>query len=87
MHEYKLKSSLLINDVTKLLRQFSKLITSESSITIDLSDVSRIDSAGLAFLIELKTNCTHNSCKISFINLSEPVINFCKLYQITLQMD
>jgi ABC-type transporter Mla MlaB component len=87
MHEYKLKNSLLINNVTKLLRQFNKHINSGGSITLDLSDVSNIDSAGLAFLIELKTNCIHNNCKINFINLSEPIINFCKLYQITLQMD
>ncbi len=84
MHNYKLTSALLINNVTKLLRQFNKDIKSESSITLDLSNVSNIDSAGLAFLIELKANCMHNNCKINFLSPSEPIINFCKLYQITL---
>ncbi len=84
MSTYKLPNSLLVSNVTQLLSEFNKHIDSKALVTIDLSNISNIDSAGLAFLIELKTNCIHNNYKINFTNPSEPVINFCKLYQITL---
>ena len=83
MHIHKLKSSLLINDVSSLLKEFETYIIPSNIVTIDLGDVSNIDSAGVAFLVELKVSGRQQNCQISFVNISKPVINFCQLYQLT----
>jgi ABC-type transporter Mla MlaB component len=84
MSEYKLGSSLLINNVHQLLNQFSRKIMPGKLLRIDLADVCNIDSAGLAFLVELKVCARKKNSTIEFINLSEPVTRFCQLYQLTL---
>ena len=81
---YKLNSSLLLNNVSKLLIQFNKSIKPGKSLQFDLGHITHIDSAGIAFLLELKSICKQKNCQISFINLSTVVSNFCQLYQVTL---
>lgn len=84
MYEYKLTSSLLISNANQLLEEYTKYIQKDGSIILDLADASNIDSAGIAFLVELKALSKERNCKISFINISAPVVTFAKLYQLNL---
>ncbi len=81
---HKLTGSLLITNVSKLLNSVTKLVTVHRIFQVDLSDVTHIDSAGVAFLVELKNIAQQKKCKLTFINLPAPVNKFCQLYQITL---
>ena len=84
MSQYKLTSALLIKNVNQLLGEFTKRIQKDGSICIDLTDVTNIDSAGVAFLVELKALARLKNCQISFINIPTPVANFANLYQLNL---
>ena len=84
MQEHKLSGQLLISNVNQQLGQLTKLIAECNGLKIDLSGITNIDSAGVAFLLELKSVARQKKCKLSFINLPELVDKFCQLYQVTL---
>lgn len=85
LHEsIKLHDALVISTVSNLLNPLSKQIISAEELDIDLSIVKNIDSAGIAFLLELKSKAKQEKCKISFTNIPYVVNRLCQLYQITL---
>ncbi|WP_163934531.1 lipid asymmetry maintenance protein MlaB [Paraferrimonas sp. SM1919] len=55
----------------------------DSDCCLDLSDVSRIDSAGLAYLIECRQNLQQQGVNMSFRGASEALLKLAKLYDLT----
>ena len=84
MQPHKLSGQLLISNVNQQLSLLTKLITTNNAIKIDLSGINNIDSAGVAFLLELKSVARQNNCTLNFVNLPDAVDKFCQLYQVTL---
>ena len=68
------KSNLLIGELTRhTVMQISKksikqLVTKQSSL-IDLQQVTRIDTAGLAWLFSLLEQANRTNCQLSFSNV------------------
>ncbi len=82
--KYKLTNPLIISTINLQLTHFINLITKESKIQIDLSDVIDIDSSGIAFLLELKQQAAHKKCQLIFINKTDAIQRLADLYKITI---
>ena len=80
----KFEKPLLITTVAALLKQTLKHIASSSKLDIDLSNVPDIDSAGIAFLLELKAIAKQKNCHLIFSNTPTNIDKLCQLYQVTL---
>jgi ABC-type transporter Mla MlaB component len=79
MIKKQMRNRLLVNTITNSLKEVKMILESNERIEFDLSQVSEIDSAGIAFLIELKI-----TGRIFFKNASPQIENLCQLYKITL---
>jgi len=66
--------------VTSLLPIKKKLQTYNSGLTIDLGQLTKVDSAGLAYLIELKQYCDKSSIELSFVGVTTAVTKLITLY-------
>lgn len=80
----KLQAPLIITNVSALLKQITKQIKPQSTLDINLSEVPNIDSAGIAFLLQLKSIAVDKNCHLSFSNAPDYISRFCQLYQVTL---
>lgn len=71
-------SSTAVELVGELTRHSLMQITKESvrelllpaSTTLDLAKITRIDTAGLAWLFNLLEQASANNCQLSFVNIS-----------------
>ena len=81
---HKLHRSILATNIATQLPVLKRLIFANSQLIFDLSDVNNIDSAGIAFLIDLKNIAANKACSLEFTNPSTQIINLCQLYKITL---
>ena len=84
MITHKFHRSILVTNIAAQLPVLKRLIFTNKNVTFDLSNVNNIDSAGIAFLIELKNTATNKSCNLVFTNPSTQINNLCQLYKITL---
>ncbi len=75
---------LTITTVGALYKTILDVLTKSRALTINLGLINKIDSAGIAFLLELKSVAKQKHYKLEFINISDSVQNFCQLYQISL---
>lgn len=75
---------LVISNINNYLKEFSNTISKSPELTFDLSNISDIDSAGLAFLLELKKLAKQANCSLKFINSNDQVERLCQLYKISL---
>ncbi len=84
-HELTLKGSLVYSTVSGLLLQSRSLLKKvmPDSITINLSGVEKIDSAGIALLVEWQRYCQqyHKQCRFSGLN--EQAISLIETYKLT----
>jgi anti-anti-sigma regulatory factor len=75
-----------VNEVHSLF--LDKLNSGEKSLSIDFSDINKIDMAGLQLLVSLKKSSIENAISLKFDNLSkdlEELIGFCDLDKILLK--
>jgi len=66
--------SLLIGELTlhtvmQLSKKSIKQLTTQQSTIIDLQQVTRIDTAGLAWFFSLLEQANSNNCQLSFSNI------------------
>lgn len=59
-------------------KKYRKLVD-DKKVTIDLAKVSKIDTAGLAWILMLVELAAHNTCKMVLINLPEDLLKLAKL--------
>ena len=65
-----------------ITRNFDKKyrkIVNDKKIIIDLANVSKVDTAGLAWLLMLVERAGKNACQITLTNLSEDLLKLAKL--------
>lgn len=84
MTEYNFYNPLVIDTVYSHHKNLIKLVQELQELTLDLSGVTKIDSAGIACLIELKNIAKQTNCNLMIINKPPIVQNLCELYKITL---
>ncbi len=64
----------IITETRDQFRQCVKmLVGSTQRLTLDLGDVSYIDSVGIGSLMELYVSATRAQCKLKFLNVGERV--------------
>lgn len=75
----------LVSDTANQLKELVKpLIPKGGSITLDLTDVSYLDSTGLGTLVGLKVSAIKEGyCKLELINLSPRVKELLRLSNLT----
>lgn len=74
-----LGQKLLISTITSSFNKIKPMLTLPGKLSFDLSQITDVDSAGIAFLIELKA-----TGKVTFTNPSTQINNLCQLYKVTL---
>ena len=81
---HKLQHSLIASNIAIQLPPLKRLVLANLNLTFDLSNVTNIDSAGIAFLVELKNIAKINKCNLVFTNPSTQINHLCQLYKISL---
>lgn len=80
--QYKLNPRLVVDTVPEELETVSKLLTMNEPLNIDLSNITYVDSSGVALLIEIKNRARSRNINLSFSNVTGEIERLCKLYQI-----
>lgn len=80
----KLDGRLTKQEISSVRQALIKQIKSNRELRIDLMEVSDVDSAAIAFLVELKQIAKSSSCNLTY-NCNNPIIErLSQLYRINL---
>jgi phospholipid transport system transporter-binding protein len=77
-----LSGDLVIGSVATLLNQANSLFPKHRHVIIDLKDVPRVDSAGLALLLEWVEWARNHDTDIQFLNVPEALIRIARLSNV-----
>jgi len=82
--ELKLHGSLVYSTVSGLLAMSHELLQKAipDSITINLSEVDKIDSAGVALLVEWQRYCQQQQKTCHFFGLNEQAVSLIETYKL-----
>jgi ABC-type transporter Mla MlaB component len=80
----KIDKELIIQNISGLKKYFESEMRKSTSLSVDLSSVSEVDTSGIALLVELKQYAKLVNCILSYENLSSAILKLCKLYKINL---
>ncbi|MDH3281647.1 MAG: STAS domain-containing protein [Gammaproteobacteria bacterium] len=69
--EYRLAGPVTFDTVASLYESTQFDFVDDGELTIDLSKVSRVDSAGLALLLEWMRSSRQSNCRLRFTNIPE----------------
>jgi len=81
-NNYTMKGNLVFSTINKATLSLLNFQQAPSAISIDLAQVGKIDSAGLALLIEWIKFSRAHQVKLSFINIPAQLIALAKLSYI-----
>ena len=73
---------LTIKNIPSLYARFVATIDQGQNTTLDLSNVSEVDSSGIALILELKQVAKNKNCTLSIDNPSPAILRLCNLYKI-----
>lgn len=79
---YQLKGRLVYNTIHFLLDKDITFPSNLSTISIDCQQLTRIDSSGIALLIQWQRLCENNHQKLQFKNLPEQALSLIKANQL-----
>ncbi len=65
--------------ITRAFDKKYRQLVDDKEVIIDLAKVSKIDTAGLAWILMLVELAAQNTCKITLINLPEDLLKLAKL--------
>ncbi|HSC94857.1 MAG TPA: STAS domain-containing protein [Burkholderiales bacterium] len=77
-----LQGPVTVDNVVALLAQGAQHFTA-SSVTVDLSGVTEVDSSALSLLLEWRREAARNGREIRFRNLPASMKSLAELYGIT----
>ena len=83
MNTIKLNGELIISTINSQLKLIN-LNHLLDNTTIDLSSINKIDTAGIAMLIDVRAQLLKSCIDIEYVNIPINIQDLCKLYQITL---
>ena len=81
---FQLSGSIVYASVSRLLKEGSSFLESyqETSVSISCNEVSRVDSAGIALLIEWKRWCNNHDKKCQIIGLPMQAQSLVETYRL-----
>ncbi len=71
----------IVKDIADMSRVFSDF---KSTVTLDLTHIDYIDSAGIALLLELDNIAKTKKSRVVFSGTNSKIDRLCELYQIKL---
>ncbi|NQY62171.1 MAG: STAS domain-containing protein [Alteromonadaceae bacterium] len=77
-----LEGPLTRHTVTLLNKNKFSALLKKDKVVLDLSKVTKVDTAGLAWLIFIIEQANFNSCNLSFVNLSSDLMKLAKLCSV-----
>jgi phospholipid transport system transporter-binding protein len=75
----RLSGELNFSTVSGLEEQSKKLFKENNSIILDLKEVKRADSAGVALLVEWVRQAESHHCKVNFTNIPEQMLSIARV--------
>lgn len=84
---FKIAGALVYSNASSIIQQSMLAVknhfkTSDSNINFDCAEVTRIDSAGIALLIEWKRMCDQNNRQFSISNLPDQAKSLIETYRL-----
>ena len=77
-----LRGDLAFETAQQVLRKSEPLFRDHDAIRVDLSNVEKADSAGLALLLEWKARARQNGTSIEFENIPESLAAIAKTTEV-----
>lgn len=77
-----LEGPLTRHTVTLINKNKSQALLKKDKVILDLSKVTKVDTAGLAWLIFIIEQADFHSCNLSFVNLSSDLLKLAKLCSV-----
>ena len=74
-----LQGELGFDSVAGVLRHAGAMMTGKARLEVDLRDVSRADSAGLALLVEWLRESEYAGNEIAFINVPDQLLSIARV--------
>ncbi len=78
-HKVVISGALTRATITRNFDKKYRKIVNDTKVTIDLANVSQIDTAGLAWLLMLVELAGKNACQMNLANLPEDLLKLAKL--------
>lgn len=82
----KVSGPLTIRNAAAVLEEGNRLFASDG-LTVDLSEVTEVDSAAVSLLLEWRRAAHRRSHRIEFANLPDNLKSLAKLYGVTELID
>ena len=79
---YSLIGRMEFDTVAWLLKKSSREFADNGSITLDLDQVTSVDSAGLALLLRWIANARHESTQIRLLNIPEKLLSIARISDV-----
>lgn len=77
--QFRISGDLDYQTIPRVLKSSQSMFAGQQSLTIDLSEVNRSNSAGLALLIEWMRFAKAEGCSIKFLNIPEQMHQVAQL--------
>jgi phospholipid transport system transporter-binding protein len=78
-----LKGELCLEAVSSVLINPQAFLQNPNINTIDLHEVTKCDTAGLALLLEWLSQAKKSGKQIRYINMSQPILDFAAIHKLT----
>ncbi len=76
---WKLAGELGFATVSGLLKNTPRCFMAGGNVQLDLSGITRADSAGLALLVEWLRESVNRGCSIDFLNMPEQLLSIARV--------
>ena len=84
--QFRISGDLDYQTIPQVLKSSQSMFAGQKSLTIDLSEVNRSNSAGLALLIEWMRFARSEGCSIRFLNIPEQMHQVAQLCGVEEQL-
>lgn len=79
---FSLRGEMSFDTADRILRTSEPLFRGQSTVQLDLSEVSKADSAGLALLLEWKSRAMAENGEIEFVSVPESLLAIAKTTEV-----
>jgi ABC-type transporter Mla MlaB component len=83
MH-YQFPPQLDYKQVTMQLKTVVTLLKQNRGLDIDLANICRLDSAGIALLIDLRNLANRHNWQLNYLSPTTEVLKLCSLYGVSI---
>lgn len=80
--EWSVSGDMIFSTAVQLLMQEETLFVSAGDLVVDLAQVRRTDSAGLALLLEWMERARQRGVSLQFKNIPEPLLGIAELSNV-----